>query len=750
MLGNFTEEAKKIMVGAKIEMKELKHPYVGSEHLMLSILKNDKKIASSLKNYNLDYDTFKKAIIDSIGVGKKANEWFLYTPLIKRVIEEAIVSSKENNHNEVTPRHLLYAILEEGEGVAIRIMLSMGIDLDEMMNEFEIKLVSKKKNKKLLLDEFGIDLNKKALNNEIDPVCGRDKEIKRVIEILSRRTKNNPLLIGDAGVGKTAIVEELARKIVNGDVPNSLKLKRIISVDMASLVAGTKYRGEFEERIRKIISEVENNDEIILFIDEIHTIVGAGGAEGAIDASNIFKPALARGKIKVIGATTKDEYKSTIEKDKALERRFQVVNVEEPSKEDVLNILYNLKDIYASYHHVIVDDAILENMAYLSSKYIHDRKEPDKTIDLLDEACSLASMKESKELKEYNELNKKLKNVMNLKKEYLIKNDFVKASEYKNEENELMNKINELELTINTTNKVELDDIYNVIKMKTHLEDYMFNSELFDYDKLKEKLKNKIKGQDKVIDSLVDSYRLKCQNKTNECLSYLFVGPSGVGKTFLAKVFGEEIFKKNVFKLDMSEFSEAHTISKLIGAPSGYVGYDDNNSFFECVRENPNSLVILDEVDKSHESVRNLLYQVLDEGHIKDSKGRNINFEHTIIIMTSNIGFETNQIGFNKESNNELMDVFSKSFLNRIDNIMTFKQLDEEIIKEILEENIEMLEQKYNVLIDYEDVLDELIKETSYKEFGARHIKNVVRKRIENSIIGKKSKKIKIKGTLMV
>lgn len=750
MLGNFTEEAKKIMVGAKIEMKELKHPYVGSEHLMLSILKNDKKIASSLKNYNLDYDTFKKAIIDSIGVGKKENEWFLYTPLIKRVIEEAIVSSKENNHNEVTPRHLLYAILEEGEGVAIRIMLSMGIDLDEMMNEFEIRLVSKKKSKKLLLDEFGIDLNKKALNNEIDPVCGRDKEIKRVIEILSRRTKNNPLLIGDAGVGKTAIVEELARKIVNGDVPNSLKLKRIISVDMASLVAGTKYRGEFEERIRKIISEVENNDEIILFIDEIHTIVGAGGAEGAIDASNIFKPALARGKIKVIGATTKDEYKSTIEKDKALERRFQVVNVEEPSKEDVLNILYNLKDIYASYHHVIVDDAILENMAYLSSKYIHDRKEPDKTIDLLDEACSLASMKESKELKEYNELNKKLKNVMNLKKEYLIKNDFVKASEYKNEENVLMNKINELELTINTTNKVELDDIYNVIKMKTHLEDYMFNSELFDYDKLKEKLKNKIKGQDKVIDSLVDSYRLKCQNKANECLSYLFVGPSGVGKTFLAKVFGEEIFKKNVFKLDMSEFSEAHTVSKLIGAPSGYVGYDDNNSFFECVRENPNSLVILDEVDKSHESVRNLLYQVLDEGHIKDSKGRNINFEHTIIIMTSNVGFETNQIGFNKESNNELMDVFSKSFLNRIDNIMTFKQLDEEIIKEILEENIEMLEQKYNVLIDYEDVLDELIKETSYKEFGARHIKNVVRKRIENSIIGKKSKKIKIKGTLMV
>ena len=750
MFGNFTEEAKKIMVGAKIEMKELKHPYVGSEHLMLSILKNDKKIANSLKNYNLDYDIFKNAIIDSIGIGKKENEWFLYTPLIKRIIEEAIVSSKENNHNEVTPRHLLYAILEEGEGVAIRIMLSMGIDLDELMSEFEIKLVSKKKNKKLLIDEFGIDLNKKALNNEIDPVYGREKEIKRVIEILSRRNKNNPLLIGDAGVGKTAIVEELARKITNGDVPNNLKLKKIISVDMASLVAGTKYRGEFEERIRKIINEVEDNDEIILFIDEIHTIVGAGGAEGAIDASNIFKPALARGKIKVIGATTKDEYKTTIEKDKALERRFQVVNVDEPSKDDVLNILYNLKDIYASYHHVVVDDEIIRKMVELSNKYIYDRKEPDKTIDLLDESCSLASMKESKELKEYNELNKKLKKIMNLKKEYLIKNDFVKASEYKNEENELMNKINELELTINTTSKVELEDVYSVIKMKTNLEDYIFNNELFDYDKLKEKLKNKIKGQNNIIDLLVDSYRLKCQNKTNECLSYLFVGPSGVGKTYLAKLFGEEIFKKNVFKLDMSEFSEPHTISKLIGAPSGYVGYDDNNNFLECVRENPNSILILDEIDKSHESIRNLLYQILDEGHIKDSKGRNINFEHTIIIMTSNVGFETNQIGFNKETNNELLDVFSKSFLNRIDNIITFNQLDKETIKELIEENIKLLEKKYNVLIDYEEILEELVKETSYNEFGARQIKNIIRKKIENNLIGNKRKKIKIKSTLKV
>ena len=750
MFGNFTEEAKKIMVGAKIEMKELKHPYVGSEHLMLSILKNDKKISEKLKSYNLDYDIFKKNIIESIGIGKKESEWFLYTPLIKRVIEEAITASKENNHNEVTPKHLLYALLEEGEGVAIRIMISMGIDLEELMSEFEIKLIQKRKTKKLLLDEFGVDLNKKAINNEIDPVYGREKEIKRIIEILSRRTKNNPLLIGDAGVGKTAIVEELSRKIVNGDVPNSLKLKRIISVDMASLVAGTKYRGEFEERIRKIINEVENNEDVILFIDEIHTIVGAGGAEGAIDASNIFKPALARGKIRMIGATTKDEYKNSIEKDKALERRFQIVLVDEPSKEDVLNIIYNLKDIYASYHHVIIEDDIIKKMVDLSNKYIYNRREPDKTIDLLDEACSLASMKESEELKEYNNFNKKLKEIMEIKKEYLIKNDFIKASEYKNKENEIMNKINELELTLNNTNKVTLDDILSVIKLKTKLDDYIFDNALFDCNKLKNKLKLKIKGQDKIIDNLVDTYNLKCINKIDECLSYLFVGPSGVGKTYLAKSFGEEIFKKNVFKIDMSEFSESYSVSKLIGSPSGYVGYDDNNSFFECVRENPNSIIILDEIDKAHESVRNLLYQVLDEGHIKDSKGRDINFNHSIIIMTSNVGFETNTIGFNNKTNDSLNDIFSKSFLNRIDSVITFNHLNEKIIKEIIIDNIKLLEQKYNVTIDYSDVINELINKTNYLEFGARHIKDVIRKNVLNILINNNKKKIKLKDTLKV
>ena len=753
MFGNFTEEAKRIMVGAKTEMMNLKHPYVGSEHLLLSLLKHSSAIALKLKNYDVDYDTFKNSIIESIGVGSKKSEWFLYTPLLKRVIEEAIISSKENNKGEVTPEHLLYALLEEGEGVAIRLLLSKGVELDELMSEFEFKLIPKKKNKKLILEEFGIDLNKKALNNEIDPVYGRDIEIKRIIEILSRRTKNNPLLIGDAGVGKTAIVEELSRRIINGEVPNSLKLKRIISVDMASLVAGTKYRGEFEERIRKILKEVENESEIILFIDEIHTIVGAGGAEGAIDASNIFKPALARGKIRLIGATTKEEYKQSIEKDKALDRRFQTVNVEAPSLEDVENILFNLKDIYSKYHHVQIDDLVIKQIATLSDKYIYNRNQPDKAIDLLDEVCALASMKESNELKEYNKLNNRLKEIINEKKKSIQKNDFNLASEYKRKENDLMNKINTLELKVTTKNNVTIEDVYTVLKQKEKLSDYIFNEKVFDSENIKNKLKSKIIGQDNCIDSLVETYKMKALGlySNDECLSYLFAGPSGVGKTYLAKIFGEEIFKKQVFKIDMSEFSESHTVSKLLGSPAGYVGYNDNNNIFEKVRENPNCVLILDEIDKAHINIRNLLYQILDEGTIKDNMGRNINFNRATIIMTTNIGFENNKIGFNvNQKTNELGEFFGKAFLNRIDNVITFNELNDNIIKNIIINNIKELENKYNVSIYYEDCINDLIKESNYIEYGARQIKKMIKKKIEGSIIKEKDKKkIKLKNIVV-
>ena len=446
MFGNFEEEARKVLINAKKEMYELCHPYVSSEHLLLSILKGNNEIAQRLKKYNLDYQILKKEIIKVIGKGSKPSEWFLYTPLLKRILENAMMDAKDNNDGVVTINHLFISLLEEGEGVAIRILLGMNIDIDELYNDFSYKLINKRNEKKLLLEELGTDLNKKAINGEVDPVTGRDKEIKRVLEILSRRTKNNPVLIGEAGVGKTAIVEEIANMIISGEAPISLKNKRIISLDMASAVAGTKYRGEFEERMNKIIKELEENDDIILFIDEVHTLVGAGGAEGAIDASNIFKPALARGKIRCIGATTTLEYKKYIEKDSALERRFQKVVIEEPSKKTVKDILMNLKDIYEGFHNVIISSDIIDLIINLSSKYIYDRNEPDRSIDILDEVSAMVNLKESDDIRNYRCKNRKLKEIISSKRTAILNNNFEEASKLKNTEYELMDAINNLEL----------------------------------------------------------------------------------------------------------------------------------------------------------------------------------------------------------------------------------------------------------------------------------------------------------------
>ena len=469
MFGNFEEEARKVLVNAKKEMYDLNHPYVSSEHLLLAILKGDNEISDRLKNYDLDYNRFREEIIKIIGKGSKPSEWFLYTPLLKRILENATYDAKENNNGVVTINHLFAALLDEGEGVAIRILIGMDIDVDELYSEFTDKIINQKSHKKLLIEELGVDLNKRALNGNLDPVTGRDFEIKRVLEILSRRRKNNPLLIGEAGVGKTAIVEELANMIVNGEVPLALRNKRIISLDMASSVAGTKYRGEFEERMNKILKEIEDNDDIILFIDEIHTLVGAGGAEGAIDASNIFKPALARGKIRCIGATTTDEYKKYIEKDSALERRFQTVMINAPEEKTVKSILMNLKEIYESYHNVVISEEIIDLIINLSNKYIYNRNEPDRSIDVLDEVSAKVSLKESKNLKEYSLYNKKLKEVIKKKKDCILKNDFERASEFKKQEFDIMNKINNLELCLykKHSQMVTKMDVAEVINMKT-------------------------------------------------------------------------------------------------------------------------------------------------------------------------------------------------------------------------------------------------------------------------------------------
>ncbi len=746
MFGNFEEEARKVLVNAKKEMYELNHPYVSSEHLLLAILKGNNEISDKLKSFDLDYDRFKKEVIDIIGKGSKPSQWFLYTPLLKRIIENATIDAKDNNNGVVTINHLFASLLDEGEGVAIRILIGMDIDIDDLYNEFTDKIINKKCCKKLLIDEIGVDLNKKAMNGNLDPVTGRSEEIKRVLEILCRRCKNNPLLIGEAGVGKTAIVEELANMIVRGEVPLSLRNKRIISLDMASSVAGTKYRGEFEERMNKILKEIEDNDDIILFIDEIHTLVGAGGAEGAIDASNIFKPALARGKIRCIGATTIDEYKKYIEKDSALERRFQKVMIEAPNEDTVKDILMNLKDIYEGYHKVIIDEEIIDLIIHLSNKYIYNRNEPDRSIDILDEVSAKVSLKESKGLKEYSLYNKRLKEVINNKKRAILDNDFDKASALKNEEFSLMNQINNLELTLykSHSKKVTKLDVAEVINMKTGIPIYEILNEKSKLIKQTEKILCKnIIGQDEAVKEVSKVAKKIKLGFNDKCYSFLFCGPSGVGKTALAKIFGENLVGiNNIIKLDMSEYKEAHSISKLIGSPPGYVGYEDNTNVFEEIRNKPYSVLILDEIEKAHTNIINLFLQILDEGKAKNSKGKVVRFDNVVIIMTSNVGFHEINVGFNNKNTkiSRLNDNFSIPFMNRVDKVICFNPLNEEDILKIVRMQLKEFKDKYSDKIKIrisKEVENEIVSLSNYEEYGARKIAKIIKDKIETIVIDK-------------
>ena len=745
MFGNFTEEARRIIVEAKKEMYELKHPYVGSEHLLLAILKGENEISKKLKEFNLTYEKLKEEIINIIGTGTLETEWFLYTPLLKRIMENAIIDSKENNEGEVTIEHLFTSLLEEGEGVAIRIMIGMNIDIDKLYNEFSYKFTSKiKKHQKLEIETIGVNLTEQARNNALDPVIGRDKEIKRLLEILCRRTKNNPILIGEAGVGKTAIVEELSKMIVNNDVPLKLRNKKIINIDMGSVVAGTKYRGEFEDRVRKILKEVEENEDVILFIDEIHTLVGAGGAEGAIDASNIFKPALARGKLRLIGATTIEEYKKFIKPDGALDRRFQPIIIEEPNKEKVRKILKKIKPIYEQYHKVTVSEEIINLITDLSEKYIYKRFEPDKSIDILDEVCSLVSLKETKKLKKYNQLNKTLKEILENKKQSIIKNDFEKASTYKEKENKIMDEINNLELKFydKTPKKVTKEDVANVIYSKTKIPVYELLNEETSLNNIKNNLQENIIGQDKIIENIMNIIkRIKLGFKENKCYSMMLCGPSGVGKTLTAETFGKNLVGDNIIRLDMTEYIEPHSVSKILGTSPGYVGYDDNTNILEEIKNKPYSVLILDEIEKAHPNVINLFLQILDNSKIKDSKGSTVRFDNITIIMTSNIGFNEENIGFKKNENKiiqKLKESFSIPFINRIDNILIFDKLKKEDIKKLINNKLFNIKRKYlnNINLKIEEkVIEDIIKQSNYEEFGARKIDKIIKDKIENQII---------------
>ena len=740
MFSNFSIEAKNILISAKREMNELKHPYVGSEHLLLAILKSNNEVSNKLKEYNVTYNIFKDEIIKVIGIGNNTNNYLLYTPLLRRVIENSTLDSREDN-TPVSISTLFSNILEEGEGVAIRILLGLNVDIDKIYSEFSYKVIkNKKKNKKTILQDIGIDLTLKAFNNELDPVIGRNEEIKRTMEILLRKNKNNPLLIGEAGVGKTAIVEGIAQLISKNNVPMPLRNKKIINIDMSHLVAGTKYRGEFEEKIKKLLKELEEDNDIILFIDEIHTLVGAGGAEGAIDASNIFKPYLARGKIKIIGATTTLEYKKFIENDKALDRRFQKVTIEEPNLENLKNIIYELKPVYENYHNVILNNNILDLIIELSNKYIYDRYNPDKTIDILDEVCAKVSIKENNNMKKYNEYNKKLQDIINTKNKYIKNNNYDDALEYKIKENEILDKINSLEIKMmnNKEKVVSKSDVIKVISEKSNIPVYELNdinNKLI--TNIKNDIKNNIIGQDNIIDDVIKIIRKIKSGYKDNVYSLLFVGPSGVGKNCMAKLISKNL-TNHLIRLDMSEFSESHTVSKIIGAPAGYVGYSNSLNVLEEVRSNPYSVILLDEIEKASPSVLDLFYQILDEGYIKDSKGTLVNFKNTIIIMTSNIGFENESIGFNTNTNNKLKDYFKKSFINRIDNILVFNHLTYDDINTIVKKKITMLRKKYKNLNIKNSDIEYIINNSEYNIYGARKLEKLINDYVFNIIDNKK------------
>lgn len=704
MFNNFGFMGSKILKVAESERYKLSHPYVGSEHLLLAILKESSLLKSKLNDYNLTYKNFREELIKIVGIPKKNIDANLYTPLLKRVISSALSDAKENNNGNVTEQHLLIAILDEGEGIAIRIMIGMGINIDELYDDLKTK-PNEFQNSKLELYNVGNILNDKV--ETFDKVIGRDKEVFSLIEILLRKKKSNPLLIGEPGVGKTAIVEELVRRINNKEVPAVLEDKIIVELPMGDLVSGTKYRGEFEERLTKIIKEVMKNKNIILFIDEVHTIANAGGAEGAINASDILKPYLARGDIKVIGATTIREYEKFIRNDKALERRFEVINVLEPNLEETKEILLGLKDIYAKHHNIKITDEIIEKVVALGNKYLYQKKNPDKTIDLLDSICAHVKRKSiSKE--RINKYEKELHELTLTKEAFVRDGKFDKALDVCMKISELENRIKNYK---EESDVVTENDILKVLEDKSNIP--MFYDKEKVLKNIDDSLHKNILGEDSAINKVMDNLNLYFKKDSN--LKLLLVGPSGVGKTSIVKLISKEM-KNNLLRLDMSEYNLETSVNKLIGASQGYVGYNDDY-IFNKVKYNPYSIILVDEIEKAHPCVLNLFLQIMDEGFIHDAHGEIIDFSHTLIFMTSNACKNSN-VGFIEGKDHSLNETFTEEFLGRFDEIIVFDNISKEIVKNYLQEKIK------NKDVD----LDKILKEINYHKYGFRYVNKIIDK----------------------
>lgn len=668
MFDKYSFTISKIFKYAEEEMKVLHHPYVGSEHLLLSLLKNSKDVKEIASKYNLTYDNFKKELLLVVGSSSKESAYILYTPLLKRVINLAMEDAKERKE-ELNSKHLFLALLEEGEGIAIRLLYGMNINLDSMYDELNER--EHKTNQKLEILNIGKDLS--DVINPDDILVGRDKELNLIIETLIRKNKNNPLLVGDAGVGKTAIVEELVRRINLKEVPKSLQNKRIIMLEMGSLVAGTKYRGEFEEKLTKVIKELESNPNIILFIDEIHTMVNAGGAEGAINASDILKPYLARGKVKIIGATTTHEYNKFILKDKALNRRFELIKICEPSILETEEILNKIKPSFEKHYNIKITSKNISDIVHLTNRYISDRRNPDKSIDILDSVCAMkeVSNKTSNIIDSYKY---KKEEIIKLKEEMVKKNDFVRALEYHNEEVKIDKILNK---KMKQTIKITEQDILNLISRKCNIPIINKKNK---YKELENFLLNNLIGQDEAIKKIIKNMINFDEDKP---LSLLLTGSTGVGKTETVKLISK-FLNINLLRLDMSEYNQDITINRLVGSSAGYVGYDDG-AIFDSIKMEPFTCILVDELEKASPSVMNLFLQILDEGFVTNAKGEKIDFKNTMIFMTSNVK-GTKKIGF-MESSNTYTNDFSKEFVARFTDIIEFNDITEDMLEAYLKKN---------------------------------------------------------------
>ena len=783
MFERFTEKAIKVIMLAQEEARRLGHNFVGTEQVLLGLIGEGTGVAAkTLKSMGVNLKDARVEVEKIIGRGSGFVAVEIpFTPRAKRVLELSWDEERQLGHNYIGTEHLLLGLIREGEGVAARVLENLGVDLNKirtnvvkMLGESKSQTVSSgggsaptSKVKTPSLDEYGTDLTLAAAEMRLDPVVGREKEIERVIQILARRTKNNPVLLGEPGVGKTAVAEGLATRIVNGEVPDILEDKKVIQLDMGLLIAGTKYRGEFEERLKKIMDEIRQAGNVILVIDEMHTLIGAGAAEGAIDAANILKPALSRGEIQVIGATTLDEYRKYIEKDSALERRFQSIIIEEPSIDETIEIIRGLKFKYEEHHELVISDEAVVAATKLSAKYVTDRFLPDKAIDALDEASSKVRLKVSSLCPEARELDKKLKEIVKDKEEAIRNQDFEKASSLRDDEADMKDKIREVTeqwKKDNEANKpvVTAEDVAEVIATMTGVPvTRLTEGESERLLNLEKVLHERVIGQNDAIVAVSKAIRrarvgLKSPNRPIG--SFIFSGPTGVGKTELAKALAAAMFgsEDNMIRVDMSEFMEKHSTAKLIGSPPGYVGYDDGGQLSELVRKKPYSVILFDEIEKAHPDIFNIMLQILDDGRLTDAKGRHINFKNTVIIMTSNVGASMittqGKLGFSTAEdekkdkyeklkdtvNEELKKAFRPEFLNRIDDIIVFAHLSKEEIREIVDlmmkDLFKRLSERELTMEVTDEVKDFLAKDGYSEAYGARPLRRLIQRKIEDEL----------------